>query len=58
MGWSIFRSKTFWAGVVIGTGQILSDHSPQGVMMGVGTAMAAAGVRDAIYKSGEESKTS
>jgi len=56
MGWSIFRSKTFWAGVILGVGEILSDHSLSGITKGVGTIVAAAGVRDAIYKSGDESK--
>ena len=56
MGWSIFRSKTFWGAVILGVGQIIADHSAAGIAKGIGTIVAGAGVRDAIYKSGDESK--
>ncbi len=56
MGWSIFKSKTFWGAFILGAGQVLGDHSPQGIAMGIGTVLAGAGLRDAIAKSGEATK--
>lgn len=50
MRWSLFRSKTFWGGVILGVAQIIAEPTPEGVMKGVGTLLAAAGIRDALYK--------
>ncbi len=53
MGWSIFKTKTFWGAVVLAAGQLLADHSPSGIVQAIGTIVAAAGVRSAIAKNGE-----
>jgi hypothetical protein len=50
MGWSIFKSKTFWGAVVVAGGKILGDHSVTSVVEAVGTVITIAGARDAVAK--------
>lgn len=50
MGWSIFKSKTFWGAVVVGAGKVLGDHSLTSVVEAVGAVITIAGARDAVAK--------
>jgi hypothetical protein len=50
MGWSIFKSKTFWGAVVVAGGKVLGDHSLTSIVEAVGTVITIAGARDAVAK--------
>ena len=50
MGWTIFRSKTFWGAVVVAGGKVLGDHSLTSIIEAVGAVITIAGARDAVAK--------
>ena len=48
------KSKTVWGGVILGVAQVITDHSVGGITRGIGTILAAIGVKHAIVKVGDQ----